>query len=131
MLFAIATLVAMLTTFYMFRLVFVAFRGGHRADAASHAHESPGVMTWPLMFLAIPTVFAGFWGIETLLAHQFGGAAVHASGSMLDHLFSPFNHAPASAFLGLGAVGIGFLLAQRLYANAETDPLPEKLGWVS
>jgi NADH-quinone oxidoreductase subunit L len=130
-LFAIATLVAMLTTFYMFRLVFVAFRGGHRADAASHAHESPGVMTWPLMFLAIPTVFAGFWGIETLLAHQFGGAAVHASGSMLDHLFSPFNHAPASAFLGLGAVGIGFLLAQRLYANAETDPLPEKLGWVS
>ena len=43
----------------------------------------------------------------------------------------PFQHAPVAAFGGLIAVVIGFLAAKALYANAKSDPLPAKLGWLS
>ena len=46
--FVLGVVVAMLTTFYMFRLVFVAFWGGEKSEAAGHAHESPRIMVWPL-----------------------------------------------------------------------------------
>ncbi len=52
-LFAAAALVAVLTTFYMFRLFFLAFLGSPKTEAAKHAHESPAVMTWPLRLLAL------------------------------------------------------------------------------
>src|SRR5206468_2589323 len=44
-LFVLAALVAMLTTFYMFRLIFVAFTGPVRSEVVGHAHEPPRVMT--------------------------------------------------------------------------------------
>jgi NADH-quinone oxidoreductase subunit L len=52
---------AFLTAFYTFRLVFLAFFGGPRMskEVAHHIHESPGVMTVPLMVLAVLTVVAG------------------------------------------------------------------------
>ena len=52
--------VTFLTAFYMSRLFVVAFLGESRSDHASHAHESPSVMTVPLMLLAIPACIAGF-----------------------------------------------------------------------
>src|SRR5450759_4074770 len=58
-LFAVAVFVAVLTTFYMFRLFFVALVGEPRTKEASHAHESPGVMIWPLRILAALSIFAG------------------------------------------------------------------------
>jgi NADH-quinone oxidoreductase subunit L len=126
-LFILAVIVAALTTFYMFRLVFVAFLGGGRSEAAHHAEESPRVMTWPLVLLAIPTLFAGFWGIDQLLARQFGSDVGHSTG-VLGHLFAPFNHSPAAAMAGLGAVLFGLSLAWHFYGNAARDPLPELLG---
>ena len=51
-LFVLGVVVAALTTFYMFRLVFVAFLGAPKSEAAGHAHESPPVMVWPLRILA-------------------------------------------------------------------------------
>lgn len=56
----VATLVAGMTAFYMFRLIFVAFFGEKRTDY--HAHESSPVMTVPLIILAIFAVFSG-WGL--------------------------------------------------------------------
>ena len=52
---------AFMTAFYTFRLVFLAFFTGPRMskDVAHHAHESPRVMTWPLMVLAVLTLVAG------------------------------------------------------------------------
>ena len=52
---------AFLTAFYTFRLVFLAFFGAPRMsqEARRHVHESPAVMTLPLMLLAILTVVAG------------------------------------------------------------------------
>ncbi|MBV8375975.1 MAG: NADH-quinone oxidoreductase subunit L [Verrucomicrobia bacterium] len=52
--------VTFLTAFYMARLFVVAFLGEPRSDHARHAHESPPVMTIPLLLLAIPACLAGF-----------------------------------------------------------------------
>jgi NADH-quinone oxidoreductase subunit L len=128
-LFVLAVLVAVLTTFYMFRLIFVAFLGAPRSDAAGHAHESPRVMTLPLIALAVPTVLAGFWGIDLLLGKQFGAEEAGHAGSWVDQIFAPFNHAPLPALAGLGAVGFGLFAAYRCYQYAERDPLPERLGF--
>jgi NADH-quinone oxidoreductase subunit L len=130
-LFILGTVVAMLTTFYMFRLVFVAFLGKPRTNAAAHAHESPKVMTWPLVLLAIPTIFAGYWGIEAFLNQQFkpGEAAHHAS--WLAEMFAPFGHSPLAALASLAALVFGFSAAFALYRNATTDPLVQRFGWLA
>jgi NADH-quinone oxidoreductase subunit L len=52
--------VTFLTAFYMARLFVVAFLGQSRTERAGHAHESPPVMTAPLVILAIPACVAGF-----------------------------------------------------------------------
>jgi len=48
------------TATYTFRLVFMAFHGEPRFDAAHPPHESPKVVTVPLVLLAIPSVLAGW-----------------------------------------------------------------------
>ncbi len=70
----VAIVSAFLTALYMFRLVFVVFHGRERFDpAVVHPHESPRVMTLPLVALAIPTVLIGFIGAppEHGLYHRF------------------------------------------------------------
>jgi NADH-quinone oxidoreductase subunit L len=128
LLFILATLVAVLTTFYMSRLFLVAFLGAHRSEAAGAAHESPKVMTWPLVFLAFASLFGGFWGIDAWLDRQFNPTAAAHHGNWLTTLFVPFGHAPLAALTGLAAVVFGFSFAYALYAKADADPLPAKLG---
>src|SRR5262249_53370967 len=52
--------ISFFTAYYMGRLFVVTFLGSHRTELAGHAHESPPVMTGPLILLAIPTVIIGF-----------------------------------------------------------------------
>jgi NADH-quinone oxidoreductase subunit L len=59
LLFAVEFIVAGLTAFYMFRLYFCVFWGKDRHYHHT-PHESPLVMTLPLMFLAVASVFAGY-----------------------------------------------------------------------
>jgi NADH-quinone oxidoreductase subunit L len=58
-----------LTAFYMFRQVFMVFFGESRADhhTRDHLHESPPVMTYPLVVLAAGSVLAGFLGVPAAL----------------------------------------------------------------
>src|SRR3990170_1448700 len=49
------------TAAYTFRLVFMAFHGEPRFDAAHPPHESPAVVTVPLILLAIPSIGAGWF----------------------------------------------------------------------
>ncbi len=58
---AIGIVVAIMTAFYMFRLIGLTFWGESRVDPAvePHIHESPSVMTTPLWILAVPTVLLG------------------------------------------------------------------------
>jgi len=64
---------ALLTAFYMFRLVFMTFWGESRVDPHVHPHESPKVMTLPLMILAGLATAGGLLGIP--LVH--GWHALH------------------------------------------------------
>jgi len=144
-LFAVAVFVAVLTTFYMFRLFFVAFVGEPKTHEAGHAHESPGVMIWPLRILAVMSVVGGLIGIEQIFGKQFFSfigdpewigvleRPEHPSGlaSFLQTVIEPFQHAPVAAFGGLFAVVIGFLAAKAFYGKAKSDPLPAKLGALS
>ena len=130
-LFIIAALVALLTAFYMSRLMLVAFFGVARSEHAGHAHESPKVMVWPLVLLAVPTVLAGFWGIDSFFGRQLAPETVAHDGSFLETIFAPFGHTPLAALVGLGVTVFGFSFAYGLYANAEKDPLPGKLGFLS
>jgi len=63
----VGVLVAGMTAFYMFRLCFVTFFGQPRdQEKFDHAHESPKVMTIPLMILAFLSIVAGWVGIPWL-----------------------------------------------------------------
>ena len=102
MLFLVAVLVALLTTFYMTRLFVVAFMGEPRSAQARGAVESPSVMTGPLILLAVPSVISGYFNA----------------------------HAPNPLVLAASLVVLvfGMLVANSLYSGAKTDPLPAWLG---
>ena len=63
----------LITALYSFRMLYLAFHGPTRMDeeTRSHAHESPWVVTIPLILLAIPSVLIGYFTVVPLL---FGGA---------------------------------------------------------
>ncbi len=121
-LFPLAFFVAVLTAFYMTRLVLIAFFGKERTEASHHAHESPLVMTGPLVFLAILTVVGGLLGLGQIITRPEGHGH---HGSWLDALTEPFGHAPMAALAGIAATLFGVFGAWALYANADRDPLPE------
>jgi len=72
LLWLVAAIAAGMTAFYMFRALFMTFFGQSRVDehAAHHLHESPKIMTVPLMVLAVLSVIGGYIGIP----HVLGGA---------------------------------------------------------
>jgi len=125
LLFGVAVLVAGLTTFYMFRLFFVAFLGQPRTEQAKHAHESPAVMAQPLIVLAVLALIGGFIGITNNYDAQFSPGG--ESRTLVQQLMEPL-HAPVGLAAGLGAVAVGLLGAFALYRKADTDPLPAMLG---
>lgn len=70
----LGTLTALITAFYSFRIVFLAFHGTFRGthEQEHHLHESPSAMTVPLIFLAIGAIGAGWVGIPHLLGGHNG-----------------------------------------------------------
>ncbi|HUA66343.1 MAG TPA: NADH-quinone oxidoreductase subunit L [Alphaproteobacteria bacterium] len=127
LLFAVGLFVAFLTTFYIFRLFFVVFCGKEKSDLPSHAHESPLVMTVPLIILAVFAFIGGLIGVEGVYDRVFEGASPESAG-FVSALLGPFAHSPVAACLGILAFFIGIGCAYALYAKADKDPLPEKLG---
>jgi len=71
------------TAAYTFRMVFMAFHGEPRFDPKHPPHESPAVVTIPLVLLAIPSVAAGWWIGSVVFGDYFGASIVvrpeHAS----------------------------------------------------
>jgi len=68
----IGAFTAVLTAFYMFRLVSLTFLGKERFGGDIHPHESPKVMTVPLIILAVLSVIGGFVGIPELFSGEHG-----------------------------------------------------------
>lgn len=92
LLWVLALISGLLTVFYMLRLYFVVFQGKERMDSkvASHIHESPMVMLFPLFVLAILSVFGGLMNIPELFhgtkwLENFITPIVSMSDVHLDH----------------------------------------------
>lgn len=70
--FGIAAFTAFLTAYYIFRLISLTFYGKPRYDESHiHPHESPAVMTVPLIILAVLSVIGGFIGMPHIIAPNF------------------------------------------------------------
>ena len=98
-----ALLGAGITAFYMTRVMLMTFFGEKRWAADAHPHEAPAVMTWPMILLAVGSVFSG-----GLLA--IGGTLRHWLEPVVS--FEESSHVwPTWAFtvvtLGIVVVGIG------------------------
>jgi NADH-quinone oxidoreductase subunit L len=109
-----------ITSFYMFRLLFLTFFGKPRYDEHKvHVHESPRSMTVPLIFLAILSVVGGW-----VAAPHFAGGADYFE-KFLHPVFAAY--APADA---MGAEG-GMMAASggEATAGAGTDILHALTGW--
>ena len=128
LLFAVAVFVAALTAFYTFRLFFVVFFGKDKSDHAKHAHESPLVITLPLVVLAVFAAIGGFIGITNNYGSQF--VADHETLSVAQQFLEPLR-TPVPMLIGIGVALLGIFLAFALYKNASSDPLPAKLGALS
>jgi NADH-quinone oxidoreductase subunit L len=126
----VGVITAFLTAFYMTRLVVVAFFGSPRTPAAEHPHESPRVMTIPLVILAVLSIVGGwhFGGFGILpYFHGWSADVLHAMGP-LGVIAAP---AEGNIFLEmivpLAVVALGIGSAWYLYWGAATDPLDIKV----
>lgn len=109
------------TAFYSFRMYFLVFHGKenfhhkpfpgehdhHHDDHSAVPHESPWVVTVPLLLLAIPSVVIGFLTIEPMLYGEFLKDAVfvqHESHPAMEELQQSFHGAVSMAFHSLSTV---------------------------
>jgi NADH-quinone oxidoreductase subunit L len=71
------------TALYSFRMFFLVFHGEERMDEAtrSHLHETPRVVTVPLVMLAIPSLVIGWFTVGPVLFGDFFGDAIFVEHS--------------------------------------------------
>jgi NADH-quinone oxidoreductase subunit L len=101
---AIGLFVALLTAFYMFRLMGLTFWGEFRGPKAiwDRIHESPAVMTVPLILLAIPSVLLGM-----LLGLPFGDGLLHGwLEPVFHHATTDLLHLPHEPYALFGIDGV-------------------------
>lgn len=128
---------AIMTAFYMFRLLFVTFFGEFRGthEQAHHLHESPITMTLPLMILAVLSAVGGLMNVP----HVLGG------GQWLSHFMEPLfaqaklanpamfegghlDHSTEYMLMGV-SVGVAIaaiLVAYNLFISKKTVPSADK-----
>ncbi len=122
-----------ITAFYSFRMFFLVFHGNERMDehTKEHLHESPSVVTVPLVLLAIPSVILGALTIGSMLfGHYFGDAIyVAAEHNVLEEVGSHY-HGPLSFVLhGFKTPALYLALAGTLAAWFIYLRKPELADW--
>jgi NADH-quinone oxidoreductase subunit L len=111
-----ALLGAGITAFYMTRVMLMTFFGEKRWAPDTHPHEAPAVMTWPMILLAVGSVFSG-----GLLA--VGGALQHWLEPVVGiHEASHATPVWVTTTVALVVVAVGIGVAYRIYG---TRPVPE------
>ncbi len=72
-----------ITALYTFRLFFMTFHGKERMDKHvwEELHESPWVVTFPLVVLAIPSLILGAWLVGPMLFGDYYGGAIQVAES--------------------------------------------------
>ena len=147
--FVTLAIAAFLTAFYTARQLCLTFLGKPRTPLASHAHESNSFMVWPLIFLSvfaigagwvgIPEDFLGTSGVFTNYFHHFAGATLYETFKELysSHLIAhgleapPFHIVPivTSVAVALGGLTLGWLVyGLKPLQTGQIDPLKKLLG---
>ena len=119
---------ALLTTFYMFRMLFLTFFGEFRGTQhqKEHLHESPLLMTIPLMILATLTVCAGFIEIPHVFVHEGSNWFSHYLAAANVPLLEASNISASTEFLLMGSaltlVVLVILTTYIIYVSKKTLP---------
>ena len=112
------------TAAYTFRLVFMAFHGQARFDPAHPPHESPAVVTAPLVLLAIPSIGAG-WLIGYLVFGDFFLSSLYREENTDYHgLLSYTLHGMTALPFWLALAGI----ATAWFLYSKNTQLPKKIA---
>ena len=124
---------ALLTAFYSWRLIFLTFHGKPRADAEtmSHAHESPKMMTVPLIALAVGAIFAGIVAAGWMIgdgAEAFWGEAIFVLPEN-DNLEAAHHLSFSTKSIPTIVAFVGVLIAWYLYMRNKA--LPARLAGAS
>ena len=115
------------TALYSFRMFFLVFHGKERMDeeTRSHLHESPWVVTIPLILLAIPSALIGWYTINPVLFDGYFGNSIFVSQAhdVLSHMGESFHgsaafvmhsfQSPAVYLAAFGALTAWFLFLKR------------------
>src|SRR5574344_191598 len=111
----VMTVIAAMTAFYMFRLYYGIFWGKENKELHAHhtPHESPLVMTFPLIFLAAVTCVAGFIPFGTLVSSNGDAYHIHLGATV----------AITSVLIAILSIAI----ATWMYARS-SQPVADKLG---
>ena len=136
--YGIALLTSGLTAFYMFRMFFLTFHGKPRDQHIhDHAHESPAIMTFPLLALAVGTVVVGFLNVPKIFSFlpndlfatwlEPSLAIGHHGEAHLLHPSHTTDYLLMAAAIGIALVGIGFAYAR--YAKSTPATEPTKALW--
>lgn len=118
---------AMMTAFYMSRLVFLTFFGESRTPEAAkeHLHESTSTMTVPLMILAVFAAIAGFIGIPPVLgghnwlAHFLEPSVGAHAAPVGHHGFNDMTLMVISVLAGVIGIGIAWVIYMAKKVSAE------------
>jgi NADH-quinone oxidoreductase subunit L len=112
-----ALLGAGITAFYMTRVMLMTFFGEKRWAPGSHPHEAPALMTWPMILLAVGSVFSG--GLFAI-----GGTLQHWLEPVVGAHLETEAAAPAWAVsaLALTVVAVGIVVAYRMYGGKAEIP---------
>ncbi|MGD0248356.1 MAG: NADH-quinone oxidoreductase subunit L, partial [Candidatus Limnocylindrales bacterium] len=142
---ALGFVVAGMTAFYMFRLMGMTFWGPSHVDPEKerHVHESPRTMTWPLILLAIPSIFLGLligYPPESGLLHTWLRPvfeATIAAGGRTEAAYAFFGLDGALAIGTTTLVAIAIILAWRLFGvnmpllGLRAQPRPDRVHELS
>ena len=120
-LYGIALFTALLTAFYMFRLLFITFTGKFRGtqEQEHHLHESPVSMTVPLIILAVLSIIGGFVGIPEVFMHGGDKLGEFLSQVISSHEVHNVSHSTEYLLMGLstGLVIIMIIFAWIKFKN--------------
>ncbi|MGO9158568.1 NADH-quinone oxidoreductase subunit L [Mycobacterium sp.] len=114
-----ALLGAGITAFYMTRVMLMTFFGAKRWAPGVHPHESPPLMTWPMILLAFGSVLSG--GLFAI-----GGTLQHWLEPVVGVHLETEAAAPkwVSTTLALGVVAVGIAVAYRMYGGKAGAEIP-------
>ncbi|MDP8239226.1 MAG: NADH-quinone oxidoreductase subunit L [Candidatus Hatepunaea meridiana] len=130
----VAMIAALLTAFYMFRLVYMTFHGQWkgRRDQEDHLHESPKVMTMPLVILGVLSIIGGWVAIP----HALGGGAwfekfLHPSFALAEELAGKHGHHSLAAEYVVMIISVVIAVGGIFWARAwyiKNPEIPKRLA---